>query len=374
MMQSKCKWVRLGDYIEQCDERNTLLQYKLDDVMGMTIAKDIIPTKANLKGNDLSKFKIVYPYEFVYNPRTHGKKIGLGINVTSKPFLISWNNIAFRIINKELLPLYLYLFICREEWDRLACFNSWGSSTEVFAWDEFCRMAIPLPSLAEQQKVVNAWKALREIKEQNEAIAAPLMQVCQSYIQELKHKYESVEIGPYIEESNERNSDGKYGIVSVRGLAVSKGMIKTKANMEGVSLKSYKVVKPREIAFVPDTSRRGDKMSLGMNNTDNNYLVSSISCVFKILDREKLLADFLYLIFCRPEFDRYARFNSWGSAREAFPFDEMKRVRIPLPPLSVQQAIVNIYNCANEAKRIAAEADRMSREVCPALIQHVIHY
>lgn len=374
MMQSKCKWVRLGDYIEQCDERNTLLQYKLDDVMGMTIAKDIIPTKANLKGNDLSKFKIVYPDEFVYNPRTHGKKIGLGINVTSKPFLISWNNIAFRIINKELLPLYLYLFICREEWDRLACFNSWGSSTEVFAWDEFCRMAIPLPSLAEQQKVVNAWRALREIKEQNEAVAAPLMQVCQSYIQELKHQYESVEIGQYIEESNERNSEEKYGIASVRGLAVSKGMIKTKANMKGVSLKSYKVVKPREIAFVPDTSRRGDKMSLGMNNTDNNYLVSSISCVFRILDTEKLLADFLYLIFCRPEFDRYARFNSWGSARETFTWEDMKRVRIPLPPLSVQQAIVNIYNCANEAKRIAAEADRMSREVCPALIQHVIHY
>lgn len=374
MMQSKCKWVRLGDYIEQCDERNTLLQYKLDDVMGMTIAKDIIPTKANLKGNDLSKFKIVYPDEFVYNPRTHGKKIGLGINVTSKPFLISWNNIAFRIINKELLPLYLYLFICREEWDRLACFNSWGSSTEVFAWDEFCRMAIPLPSLAEQQKVVNAWKALREIKEQNEAVAAPLMQVCQSYIQELKHQYESVEIGQYIEESNERNSEEKYGIASVRGLAVSKGMIKTKANMKGVSLKSYKVVKPREIAFVPDTSRRGDKMSLGMNSTDNNYLVSSISCVFRILDTEKLLADFLYLIFCRPEFDRYARFNSWGSARETFTWEDMKRVRIPLPPLSVQQAIVNIYNCANEAKRIAAEADRMSREVCPALIQHVIHY
>ena len=144
--------------------------------------------------------------------------------------------------------------------------------------------------------------------------------------------------------------------------------------MKGVSLKSYKVVKPREIAFVPDTSRRGDKMSLGMNSTDNNYLVSSISCVFRILDTEKLLADFLYLIFCRPEFDRYARFNSWGSARETFTWEDMKRVRIPLPPLSVQQAIVNIYNCANEAKRIAAEADRMSREVCPALIQHVIHY
>ena len=85
------------------------------------------------------------------------------------------------------------------------------------------------------------------------------------------------------------------------------------------------------------------------------------------------MPEFLYLWFCRPEFDRYARFNSWGSAREAFSFYDMKRVRIPLPPLDVQRAIVNIYKCANEAKQIAAEADRLSREVCPALLQHVIH-
>lgn len=150
-------------------------------------------------------------------------------------------------------------------------------------------------------------------------------------------------------------------------------MIETKANLDGVSLTGYKIVKPNEIAFVPDTSRRGDKMSLGMNRTNENLLVSSISCVFKVKDICKIIPDYIYLWFCRTEFDRYARFNSWGSAREAFSFDDMKRVRIPLPPVDVQQAIVNIYYCANEAKQIAAEADRMSREVCPALLQHIIN-
>ena len=52
---------------------------------------------------------------------------------------------------------------------------------------------------------------------------------------------------------------------------------------------------------------------------------------------------------------------------------EMCNVKIPLPPIEVQQAIVNIYKCANEAKQIAEEADWLSREVCPALLQHVIH-
>ena len=106
---------------------------------------------------------------------------------------------------------------------------------------------------------------------------------------------------------------------------------------------------------------------------NENYIVSSSYVVFEIKQKNIILPNFLYLMLSRSEFDRYARFNSWGSAREAFSFEDMKRVRIPLPPLTVQQAIVNIYNCANEAKKIAAEADRMCREVCPALIQHVIN-
>jgi len=370
---SGVKWVRLGDYIEQCDKRNTDLRYDISFVMGMTITKEIISTKANLEGNDLSKFKIVDPGEFVFNPRTHGKRIGLGLNNTNKAFLISWNNIAFRIAYKDkLLPNYLYLYFNRYEWDRYACFNSWGSSTEVFTWNELCRMEIPLPSVAEQQKVVNVWRALRETKEQNEAKAAPLMQLCQSYIQELKHKYPMQEIGPYIQECNERNVGGRFTANEVRGIATSKGLIDTKANLDGVSLDSYKLVRPKEIAFVPDTSRRGDKMSLGLNDSDETYIVSSISSVFRV-NEEDVLPDFLYLWFCRSEFDRYARFNSWGSAREVFSFEDMKRCRIPLPPIEVQQAIVNIYKCANEAKQIAEEADRLSHEVCPALLQHVIH-
>ena len=272
----------------------------------------------------------------------------------------------------ELVPEYLYLFFLRPEFDRYARYNSWGSAREVFSWEDMCNILIPLPSVAEQQKVVNAWRTFREIKVQNEAKAAPLMQLCQSYIQELKHKYPMQEIGPYIEESNDRNLDGQFTEEEVRGIATSKGLIETKANLKGVSLNSYKLVKPKEIAFVPDTSRRGEKMSLGLNDSNKTYIVSSISCVFKV-NENFILPNFLYLWFCRPEFDRYARFNSWGSAREAFSFEDMKRCKIPLPPIDIQQAIVNIYKCANEAKQIAEEADRLSREVCPALLQHIIH-
>lgn len=370
MKNSSVKWVRLGDYIEQCDERNTDLRYDISDVMGMTITKEIISTKANLEGNDLSKFKIVDPGEFVFNPRTHGKRIGLGLNNTNKAFLISWNNIAFRIAHKDkLLPNYLYLYFNRDEWDRYACFNSWGSSTEVFTWNELCRMEIPLPSVAEQQKVVNAWRAFREIREQNEAKAAPLMQLCQSYIQELKHKYPMHEIGPYIHRIDERNTDNK--IKEVRSVSVSKNFNATNAKVDKNNLSNYKIVRENQISFVQTTGNE-KCLCAAINHLGFPIVVTSVNEVFET-DEKYLLADYLHLIFRRTETDRYARFNSWGSARETFTWEDMTRFAIPLPSIEVQQAIVNIYKCANEAKQIAEEADRLSREVCPALLQHVIH-
>ena len=375
-MGSSCvKWVRLGDYIEQCDERNHNNQYSIETIKGISTNKLFIDTKANLDGVPLQSYKLVSPRYFAYVPDTsrRGDKVALAFNNSGDTYLISSIYCVFKVAKPiELVPEFLYLFFLRPEFDRYARYNSWGSAREVFSWEDMCNIAIPLPSVAKQQKVVNVWRALRETKEQNEAKAAPLMQLCQSYIQELKHKYPMQEIGPYIQECNERNVGGRFTANEVRGIATSKGLIDTKANLDGVSLDSYKLVRPKEIAFVPDTSRRGDKMSLGLNDSDETYIVSSISSVFRV-NEEDVLPDFLYLWFCRSEFDRYARFNSWGSAREAFSFEDMKRCKVPLPPIAVQQAIVNIYKCANEAKQIAEEADRLSREVCPALLQHIIH-
>lgn len=373
MMESK--FVTLGTLIEKyrqkCGDTSAI-------VSGVDINKQFIPTRANLNETDTSGYYLVPPSYFACNLMHIGRdeRIPIAYNSSSHNYVVTSAYYVFCVRKNKreaILDEYLYIIFNTKEFDRLTWFYTDSSVRGNLKEDRFLDIEISLPSLSEQQKIVNAWKALREIKEQNEAIAAPLMQLCQSYIQELKHKYESVEIGSYIEECNERNTDLTYGTKSVRGLAVSKGMIETKANLQGVSLSSYKLVHPKEIAFVPDTSRRGDKMSLGLNDSNSIYLVSSISCVFKT-DSNTLLSNYLYLLFCRSEFDRYARFNSWGSAREAFSFEDMKRVRIPLPPLSVQKAIVNIYNCANEAKKIAAEADRMSREVCPALIQHAIHH
>ncbi len=374
MKNSSVKWVRLGDYIEQCDERNTDLRYDISDVMGMTITKEIISTKANLEGNDLSKFKIVDPGEFVFNPRTHGKRIGLGLNNTNKAFLISWNNIAFRIAHKDkLLPNYLYLYFNRDEWDRYACFNSWGSSTEVFTWNELCRMEIPLPSVAEQQKVVNAWRAFREIREQNEAKAAPLMQLCQSYIQEIRKKknVRNYRIGNAIEVIDKTNKDGSP--YEVLGLNNNKMFMPTVASMDTINTSKYKIIRKGEFAFSGMQTGRDKCIRIALYDKDIPALISPAYTTF-ILDKEEpILPEYFMMIFKNPEMDRLGWFYSDSSVRANLDWNRFIDIEIPLPPIEVQQAIVNIYKCANKAKLIAEEADRLSREVCPALLQHVIH-
>lgn len=375
MESSGVKWVRLGDYIEQfrqkCANNKAI-------VSGIDINKRFIPTRANLDGTDISGYYLVPPTFFACNLMHIGRdeRIPIAYNDTDKDLVVTSAYYVFHIKQDkcdEILNEYLYIIFSNKEIDRLTWFYTDSSIRGNLKENRFLDIEIPLPSVAEQQKVVNAWRAFREIKEQNEAKAAPLMQLCQSYIQELKHKYPMQEIGPYIEEYDERNSNEAYGLDDVRGISIEKKIIDTKANMDGVKLSPYKVFRPNTFCYVTITSRNGEKITLSLNNDNRCYIVSSSYITFRINQEDQILPRFLYLWFCRPEFDRYARFNSWGSAREAFSFEDMKRCKVPLPPIAVQQAIVNIYKCANEARQIAEEADRLSREVCPALLQHVIH-
>ena len=362
---------KLGKYICECDERNTDNLYDLSALRGVSINKEFIESKANMDGVSLSPYKLVKPNEFCYVTITsrNGEKISLAQNSSHDTYIVSSSYIVFKIIDESLLlPDYLYLILSKPEFDRYARFNSWGSAREAFTFESMKLTDICVPSLEEQRKVVNAWKACKEIKEQNESKAAPLMQLCQSYIQELKHKYPAQEIGPYLEECDERNSDLK--------IKLSQGIANTKVFQDpkqvAANSKSDKIVRTGCFGYNRATTRNGEKISIAYR-TGPDCTVSSAYGVFKIVDEEKLNPYFLWMWVSRPEFDRYARYMSKGSAHEFFEFDEMKRVRIPLPPIDVQRAIVNIYKCANEAKQIAEEADKLSRAVCPALLQHVIN-
>ena len=109
-----------------------------------------------------------------------------------------------------------------------------------------------------------------------------------------------------------------YSVDDVRGISIEKRIIDTKANMDGVSVTNYKLYRTNYFCYVPVTSRNGNKITLALNTYDATYIVSSAYEVFRVKDEVELLPLYLFLFFLRPEFDRYARYNSWGSAREVF--------------------------------------------------------
>lgn len=366
---------KLGQLIELTTETNKNNSFGVNDVKGMTITKQIIPTKANVSTADLEKFLVIHPTEFVFNPRTHGKHIGFGYNSTGKSFIISWNNIGFRVkkeVKEVVSPEYLFLHFNRVEWDREACFRSWGSSTEVFTWNALCEMEIDLPPLFTQQKYVDIYKAMVANQQCYERGLEDLKLVCDAYIEDLRRKIPCEKIGKYIVERDQRNTQ-RLTIDSVRGISTNKELIPTKADMNGVGLDNYKVVQPRQLAYVPDTSRRGEKVSLGFNNTDKEVLVSSIYVVFEA-NQNFLIPEYLMMFFTRSEFDRYARFNSWGSARETFDWSEMGNIQIPIPDINIQKSIVDIYNVYTERKRINEQLKSQIKNICPILIRGSLEF
>ena len=330
-----------------------------------------------MQGVSLSPYKLLKPREFSYVTVTsrNGGKISLAINDTANTYIVSSSYVNFRSKNINiLLPEYLFLLLSRSEFDRYARFNSWGSARETFDWSELCRVEIPLPDINVQKELVATYNGLKALAEQNEALIEPLSKACEAFIVDCKAKYPMVELSngqdDYIEICDERNSEAKYTLDNVRGISIQKKLIPTKADMKDVSLIPYKLLRPYEFSYVTVTSRNGGKISLAMNDTGNTtYIVSSSYENFCCKDCNKLMPEYLYLLLSRSEFDRYARFNSWGSARETFDWSELCRVKIPLPPLEVQQSVVDLYKCLEEAKKIASEAREKLKTLCSALVQ-----
>lgn len=363
--------VRLGDLIELCDERNSEGKYGIDDVRGMTISKEIISTKADIKDTDLSKFYIVYPNEFIYNPRTHGKKIGLGFNNSLKPILISWNNTAFKVKDIEKVePTYLYMIFNREEWDREACYNSWGSSTVVFAWEDLCNMKIPLPSIETQKELVAVYNGLKELAEENEKLLEPLEESCQAFIVDCKKKYPMKRLGDMIEIDEKINFDNRD--LEFLGINKDKVFMSSVATTDGLDKSKYKVITKGKFVFSGMQTGRDICIRFGLYNVSVDGLVSPAYTTYSVTDTN-ILPEFIMMNFKRSEMDRLGWFLSDSSVRSNLDFDRFHEIQIPLPPLEIQQKIVDLYNCYEECKRISTVAREKIKNLCPALVQKAAH-
>lgn len=149
-------------------------------------------------------------------------------------------------------------------------------------------------------------------------------------------------LGQYIRIVDERNKDLQD--LPLMGLSVKKIFFPTIANLVGTDMSTYKIVYKNQFTYIADTSRRGDKIAIALNENFDKMLVSQAYTPFEIIDKNELLPEYLMMWFRRPEFDRYARFKSHGSAREIFGWDEMRDTELPIPTLEKQKEIVKEYH------------------------------
>jgi type I restriction enzyme S subunit len=361
--------VKIGSFVESIDIR--CKQSNNAEVYGIDINKRFISTRAKMDGIDTAKYRIVPRECFAANFMHIGRdeKIPVAFNNTDDEIIVSPAYFIFKADTSVILNEYFYMLMNSNEFDRYAWFCTDSSIRGNLDWERFCEIEIDLPPLPVQQKYVNVYNAMVKNQKAYESGLDDLKLTCDAYIDELRRKLPHKAIGEYVELSNAKNEDLQYGIDALKGVSINKEFIATKADMAGVSLKPYLLVEPDAFAYVTITSRNGEKISLAHNNSDDTYIVSSSYIVFRVKRKDKLIPSYLNIFFKRSEFDRYARFNSWGSAREAFAWEDMCEVKIPIPDIKVQQSIVNIYNAYITRRDINERLKAQIKDICPILIK-----
>lgn len=356
---------KIGDLINIIDERNS---YGIKEFQGINIHKEFMPTAANTEGLNETNYKVVRKNRFVFSGMQTGRDECIRISMYTKeePIIVSPAYTTFEITASNVVsPMYFFLTFLSKEKDRLGAFLSDGSIRSNLDWEVFCDIDVELPPLPIQQKYVDIYKAMVENQQIYERGLDDLKLVCDAYIEDLRRKIPCEEIGPYIERHDIRNS--KNGTKNVMGISTSKVFRIPTSKVNRNELENYKVVKPRQFGFV-QTTHNEKVFAYALNDTNDDIVISSVYEVFST-NEEKIIPEYLSMFFNRTEFDRYARFHSWGSARETFTWDDLIRVKIPIPDTKIQQSIVNIYNAYNKRKEINEKLKAQIKEICPILIK-----
>lgn len=359
----------LGKYIETYDERN---QNRLgaDSVVGISTGKEFIETKAKLDGVSLKSYKVVPPKYFAYVADTsrRGEKISLSYNSSDDEYLVSSISTIFRVKEPELLSSeFLFMYFNRPEFDRFARYNSWGSARETFSWDDMCDIEIDLPPLHIQEKYVAIYKAMLANQKAYESGLEDLKLVCDATIEKLRRELPTEAIGEYIEQVDERNSDGLIKLA--QGVSVDLEFIEAKRVAE--NYQSGKIVRNGQFAYNKVMKANGTKFPIALRKGEACFISGSYQ-VFEIIYPTQLISEYLMMWLSRPEIQRFAGYISWGSTRDILQWETLCEIKIPIPEIHIQQSIVDIYNAYITRKEINERLKQQIKDICPILIAGAI--
>lgn len=358
------KKVKLGDLINVVDERNNIGSR---DFYGININKEFMPTVADTTGLDETKYKVVRKNRFVYSGMQTGRDecIRISMYLQDKPIIVSPAYTTFEVTAQDIvLPEYFFMLFLSKEKDRLGWFYSDSSIRSNLDWDRFCEMELSLPPIDVQKKYVDIYLAMLANQRAYEQGLDDLKLVCDAYIENLRRKMPSEEIGKYLEELNDRNSSRL--ITNIQGVNSLSKFVETKAETNGLDISNYKIVKQYDFAYNPSRINIG---SIALRQNMENCVVSPMYVVFRISNTSQLLPEYLIMWLNRAEFFRSTLFYAMGSVRDTFSFSLMREVSIPIPPIEVQKSIAELYKVYNQRKEINEKLKAQIKDICPILIK-----
>lgn len=358
--------VRLGDYIIRSTFNNRDEIYGIELIEGVTNEGVFSTPKGNPMDVDLKPYKIVNNGAFVYNPsRLNLGSIAYrtgGLCIVSHLYIVFYLNDEGK---KRIDPDWLFMYFRRDEFYREVTFRNFGSQRPEFNFNDMSDIMIPLPDIAVQRKYVDIYNAMVANQQSYERGLEDLKLVCDGYIEDLRRKMPGKKIGRYIDRHDVRN--GPNGTKNVMGISTSKCFRDPTSKVNKDELANYKVCQPRQIGFV-QTTHNEKVFTYAFNNTNDDIVVSSVNEVFSTQE-DKLYPEYLCMFFNRTEFDRYARFHSWGSARETFTWNDLVEVEIPIPDIEVQKSIASVYSVYIKRKEINERLKKQIKDICPILIR-----
>lgn len=357
--------IRLGDYITRSTTNNHNLKYGTDLITGVTSEGVFATPKGDPIDVDLKPYKIVNNGAFVYNPT----RIDLGsiayrtegLCIVSHLYIIFYLNEKGK---KSINPLWLYIYFRRDEFRREVRFRNFGSQRPEFSFNDMSDIEIPLPDLPTQNKFVDIYKAMVANQQSYERELADLKLVCDGYIEDLRRNMPCEKIGPHLRLCNERNDDNS--ITLFQGVNVDHVFTDPKRVAEDAE--NGCVVRTGQFAFNKVMKAHNTKLPIALREGPD-CVVSSSYQVFEVSNRMKLLPKYLLLWMNRAETQRYAGFISFGTTRDIFSFEDLCEIEIPLPDISVQQSITDIFEVYQKRSEINEHMKARIKNICPILIK-----
>lgn len=171
----------IGEYIQLVDERNKGLN--VQQLLGLSISKQFIPSVANIIGTDMENYKIIRRNQFACSTMQvrRDKKMPIALLQEVDEAIISQAYPIFEVKDEnQLLPEYLMMWFTRSEFDREACFNAVGGVRGSLEWEDFTDMQLPIPSITKQRELVKEYKVIQNRISLNQKLIQKLEETAQT--------------------------------------------------------------------------------------------------------------------------------------------------------------------------------------------------